>query len=442
MALIAILGQVLIILRTSRSTINWRKRGETTMKFLVLVCVVWGNSLAVFAIEPALTPKPEIQAKLAALKPNHGVLLGKAEIIGDFNDTARKYDLHKNGPRGRDFTIKMCWAPDRGRVLYCGANHGVPHRLNDVWEFDLPSLTWVMLYAPDNTRGYGDLGKDTSDVEFRDGILYTKRGGPAIIGHTWWGLTYDLEQKQLLFMNTWVTDKKKAVTDLGGNPEELYNGPPLWMFDPAKKTWRASKAAKPWPAAIFGGMLEYVPELKGSLWHANNWQMQGTWRHDFAQDTWTKLIPEKTEDKTFAQESPQPEQVAYYDPARHVIVAARQHDTFELEPKSATWKRVLTGNKEDGQTPFAHDARCVLYHDPKSGHGLMAHFERSKGGNDDNVDRTLVLWAYDPAKPVWTKLTPEGDPPPTGNKRLAYVDPTSNVLVVIDGVNVWAYRYR
>jgi hypothetical protein len=417
------------------------------MQLLTRTFVAWLFCLEAFAVEPALAPKPEIQAKLAALQPNNGVLLGKADLVGDWNETARKYDLHKNGPRGRDFTIKMCWAPERGRALFCGANHGVPHRLNDVWEFDLPSLTWVMLYAPDNTRGYGDLGKDTSDVEFKEGLLITKRGGPAVIGHTWWGLTYDPVQKQLLFMNTWGTDKKAAVQLLGGNPEDLYKGPPLWLFDPEKKTWRASKAPEPSPKAIYGGMLEYVPELQGSLWHANNWQMKATWRHDYANDTWSIISApkgkesESKEPGSFPHESPQPEQVAYYDSARHVIVAARQHDTFEFEPKSAIWKRVLTGNKDDGLTPFAHDARCVLYFDPTSGHGLMAHFERSSG-NDDKPDRTLVLWSYDPAKTAWTKLTPEGDPPPTGNKRLAYVDPKSNVLVVIDGVNVWAYRYR
>ena len=59
----------------------------------------------------------------------------------------------------------------RTRALFAGANHGSPHRLNDVWEFDLPSLTWAMLYAPDLPRGYADLGKDTSDVEFKDGVL-------------------------------------------------------------------------------------------------------------------------------------------------------------------------------------------------------------------------------------------------------------------------------
>lgn len=178
-------------------------------------------SAADASVTPKLDAKAGVAEKLAALKPNRAILLGKAEVVGEFNDTARKYDLHKTGPKGRDYTNKMCWAADRKRVMFCGANHAVPHRLNDVWEFDLPSLTWAMLYAPDNARGYVDLGKDTSDVEFKNGVLITKRGGPAVIAHTWWGLTYDPKRKALLFMNTWVTDQKKAVKDLGGDPADL-----------------------------------------------------------------------------------------------------------------------------------------------------------------------------------------------------------------------------
>jgi hypothetical protein len=241
------------------------------------------------SVTPILAPKSDVTEKLAALKPNHAVLIGKAELTGDFNDTARKYELHKTGPKGRDFTIKMCWAADRKRALFCGANHGVPHRLNDVWEFDLPSLTWVMLYAPDNARGYGDLGKDFSDVEFKNGVLITKRGGPAVIAHTWWGLTYDSKRKALLFMNTWVTDQKKAVKELGGDPADLYTGPPLWAFFPAERKWKPFTAPKPYPVGVFGGMLEYIPELGGSVWHANNWQMHGTWLHDFEKDVWRDL---------------------------------------------------------------------------------------------------------------------------------------------------------
>ncbi len=380
-------------------------------------------------LEPALAPKPRVVDRLRALKPNHAVLLGKADVVGEFNDTAKKYDLHKTGPMGRDFTIKMCWAPDRNRALFCGANHGVPHRLNDVWEFDLPSLTWAMLYAPDLPRGYGDLGKDTSDVEFKDGILITKRGGPAVIAHTWWGLTYDPRKKTLLFMNTWVTDRKKAVTALGGDPADLYSGPPLWAFFPAEKKWKAFRSPKPYPVAIFGGMLEYIPELGGSVWHANNWQMHGTWLHDYEKDTWRDLKANGG-GKPFETEAPEPEQIGYYDPVRKIVVVQRHHDTHHYDPKTNAWKKVLVGDKDDGKSPYGHDARAVFHHDAASGHGLLAQFQ------------TNTLWAYDPDKTNWTKLAPEGDPMPTGGKRLAYCDPSSNALVVIDGTTVWAYRYR
>jgi hypothetical protein len=372
-------------------------------------------------------PKPEVAAKLAALKPNQAILLGNADVVGEFNDTARRYDLHKTGPKGRDFTIKMCWAPDRKTVLFCGANHGVPHRLNDVWEFDLPSLTWSMLYAPDLPRGYVDLGKDTSDVVFTDGILMTKRGGPAVIAHTWWGLTYDPRRKALLFMNTWVTDQKKAVKELGGDPTQLYGGPPLWAFFPAERRWRAFRSPKPYPVGVFGGMLEYLPELGNSVWHANNWQMRGTWVHDFDKDTWTDLKA-NANTRDFEMAAPEPEQIGYYDPGRKIVVVQRHHDSFHFDPRKNEWKKTKTGDKDDGKTPYGHDARSVLYHDPKSTHGWLVQFQ------------TNTVWSYNPDYASWTKQQPDGDPMPTGGKRLAYVDPEAGVVVVIDGVQVWAYR--
>ncbi len=380
-------------------------------------------------LEPRLDPKRDVGEKLAGLKANRAIVLGTADVTGEFNDTAKKYDLHKTGPKGRDFTLKMCWAPDRQRVLYCGANHGVPHRLNDVWEFDLPSLTWAMLYAPDLPRGYADLGKDTSDCEFKDGVLVTRRGGPAVIAHTWWGLTYDPRKKALLFMNTWVTDRKKAVKDLGGDPAALYDGPPLWAFFPAEKKWAYFKAPKPHPVAIFGGMLEFVPELGGSVWHANNWQTRGTWVHDFDKHAWTDAKANGG-GKAFEREAAEPEQVGYYDPRRKILVAQRHHDTHHYDVAKNEWKKVLTGDKDDGKTPYGHDARSVIGYDPVSGHGLLVQFQ------------TNTLWAYDPDRTAWAKLAPEGAPMPTGGKRLAYVDPARNAVVVIDGVTVWAYRYR
>lgn len=380
-------------------------------------------------VQPALPVNAAALAKIQGLKPNEARIIGQAEVVGDFNAVAKQFNLHKTGPRGRDFTIRMVWAPERRRVLFCGANHGVPHRLNDVWEFDLAALTWAMLYAPDLPRDYTGIGKDFSDVEFKDGILITKRGGPAVIAHTWWGLTYDPEQKQLLFMNTWVTDQKKAVQQLGGDPTQLYAGPPLWAFAPHTGRWKALKTEQPYPRPIFGGMLEYVPELKGSIWHANNWQMHGTWLYDAKSNAW-KDLKANGKPTDFEQQSPAPEQVGYYDPRRKLVIVQRHKETFHYSPQANAWQKVLTVDKDSDQAPFGHDASAPMYHDPNSGHGLLVDFKSN------------TLWAYDPDQPAWTKLQPEGDKLPEGSKRLAYFDPSQNVFVIIQDTTVWTYRYR
>jgi hypothetical protein len=380
-------------------------------------------------ITPSLAVDEAVVAKLKTLKSNQAVLLGTAHVQGEFNDVAKKYELDKTGPKGRDFSIKMVWAPERRRVLFCGANHAVPHRLNDVWEFDLGALTWVMLYAPDNPRDYTGLGKDFSDVEFKDGIFITKRGGPGIIGHTWWGLTYDPTRREMVFLNTWVTDQKKAAQSLGGDPATLDKSPPLWSFSPEKKTWKYHKTEPPYPRAIFGGMLEYIPDLKGVVWHANNWQMNGTWRYDAGTNRW-KNLNANSELRDFEKQAAEPEQVGYYDAKRKLLVTHRHWATAHYDPARNTWTKVIDAPKESENVPYGHDAYAPMYYDPVSGHGLLVEFRKN------------TLWSYDPDKTAWTKLKPEGDPMPTGGKRLAYVDEVQNVFVILDGTKVWAYRHR
>lgn len=400
-----------------------------TIAAVLWLCADGRPSAGQEAVQPALPLNEVALAKIKGLKANQAVLLGKAQVVGDFNEVAHKYNLHQTGPMGRDFTIKMVWAPERRRALFCGANHGVPHRLNDIWEFDLAALTWAMLYAPDNPRDYTGLGKDLSDVEFKDGILITKRGGPAVIAHSWWGLTYDPVQKALLLMNTWVTDQKKAVVQLGGDPALLYKGPPLWAFSPEMSRWKMLRTEKPYPVAPFGGLLEYVPELGGSVWHTNNWQMKATWLYDPKTNAW-KNLKANGPVGDFEKQAPAPEQVGYYDPARKLLVVQRHRETFHYDVRTNIWKKVLTADKDSDQVPFGHDAYAPMYHDPVSGHGLLIEF------------KTHTLWAYDPDKHTWAKLQPQGDKMPEGNKRLAYFDPVHNVFVVIHGTTVWAYRFR
>lgn len=393
---------------------------------MLALLLAWSNA-SIGGIEPVLAPDKATLQKIETLGPNQAALLGEARVIGDFNDTARQFNLHRTGPRGRDFSIKMVWAPERKRALFLGANHKVPHRLNDVWEFDLSALAWVLLYAPDNPRGYEDLGKDISDVEFTDGILVTKRGGPAVIAHTWWGLTYDPVHRQVLFMNTWVTNQKKAVELLGGDPALRYFGPPLWAFSPESRQWRPIKTAKPWPKSPFAAMLEYVPELGGAIWHSNNFKMQAAWLYDPATNTWRDLRA-NARSGNFSKSAPGAEQVAYYDPQRQIIVAQRGLETYHFDIRKREWKKVMSGEK--GHVPYGHDAFGSITFDPHSGHGLLLDMKQD------------ALWAYNPDQIAWSRLSPSGDPLPNGKKRLAYFDPAHSVFVVIDGRKVWAYRYQ
>lgn len=377
----------------------------------------------------ALDPDPRVLDLLAKLKPNEAVSLGRARILGEFNAVARRFSLDQTGPQSRNYSLKMVWAPERKRALFAGANHRRPHRLNDVWEFDLRAMAWILLYAPDNPRGYNTLGEDASDVEFRDGLLVTKRGGPAVIGHSWSGLTYDPTARQMLFMNTWVTKQEEAVRQLGGDPAELYKGPPLWAFDPQARRWSFIRTAGAGPRAPFGAMLEYVPELGGAVWHMNNWRMRATWLYQPSFKRWMKLDANAAA-KNFSEQAPSRELVGYHDDDRKLLIARQGRGTFHFDTERQVWTKVHeTAPGADG-VPEGNDARNVFYWHPRSGHGLLVDFP------------SRTIWSYDPDKLTWTQTTPRGDPMPPGRRMLAYVDVARDVLVVIDGVEVWAFRYQ
>jgi hypothetical protein len=153
-------------------------------------------------IEPALMPDPEVTRILDGLGDNSLAVLPTTKVAGEFNDLARLFQLDQRGPGGRDFTIKMIWAPERRRALFCGANHGSPHRLNDCWEFDLAANTWQLLYPPDYNDGRNAL-QFNSKVILKDGVIQTERGGPVHVAHTWWQFTYDPVRKRALWMCCW-----------------------------------------------------------------------------------------------------------------------------------------------------------------------------------------------------------------------------------------------
>ncbi len=374
---------------------------------------------------PVVRSEEAVLRRVAGLSPNHGLRLGTASLVGEFNEVSRRFNLHQTGPRSRDFCRKMVWAPERRSALFTGANHGSPHRLNDVWEFDLAAMAWTLLYAPDNPRTYGGLGPDASDVVFRDGVLQTRRGGPAVIGHTWSGLSYDPRTRRMLFMNTWPIDVDPLVRQVGGDPAERYRGPPLWAFDPAARAWALLKTAAPWPKAAVGALLEDVPELGGPIWHLNNWQLHATWLLS-PDHAWKKLTDPKIT-PGFEREAPGRELVGYHDAKRQLVVAQWRRGTYHFDTRSRRWICMIP--PDSGKpVPDGHDAVTAFCSDPSSGRGLLLDF------------RTRELWSYDPDQAQWTLLAPAGDPIPAGKRMLAYVDRVLGVLAVLNDTEVWIFR--
>jgi hypothetical protein len=389
----------------------------------VAALMPWPLADAAAQAEPAPSLDTPMARRLAAIAPQQVLRLGPARVLGEFNDTARRFELDRTGPRARDFSRKMVWAPERRRALFAGANHGGPHRLNDVWEFDLEAHAWTCLYAPDLPRSYGGLGPDASDVVFRDGVLTTRRGGPAVVGHTWSGLTYDPRERCMLFMNTWPIDVDALVRQVGHDPAERYRGPPLWRFTPATRTWSLVRTEAPWPKAAVGALLEDVPELGGAVWHLNNWQLSASWLLDVSSGRW-KVIADARSSPGFATQAPGRELVGYLDPRRRLLVAQCRRDTFHFDLAQRRWSRTVEADGPDG-----HDAYTGFYHHPGSGEGLLVDFRDGR------------LWAYSPDQARWRALNPRGDTPPAGARVLAYVDAARDLLVIVDGTQTWAYRH-
>jgi hypothetical protein len=387
------------------------------------------------AVRPALTPDKSLLARIAALGENETLLLPKPGVVGEFNEVCRRRHLDERGPRCRDYSLKTVWAPDRRRALYCGGAYGQP--INDVWEYDLGSNTWVLLYPPD--PGPREAWKT---AVFKDGMYRSPRGGPIHVTHTWWGVTYDPQRRILLWMNPGHR-LAGTVNAHEADKTKLYRGPYLWGFLPYERKWELQQV----PVAKLprglkahcAGILEYIPEWKRSMW-------QGRFLYDAKAKTWERS------QITFSGKGAGPpgESVACYDSTRKVLVVHRgepwvyrvrnrrktKHKgykgTWHLDVEKKEWGRVLFVSADDDSLPFAHDRHTSMSFDSVSGTCLLYHFP------------SRALWSYDAGARRWAKLAPKGDEAPKHYFKgdPSYFDPLRNVFVIVNTNGVWVYRHR
>jgi hypothetical protein len=383
---------------------------------------------------PELPPDAKVMSILEKLGDNEYAQLPPARITGEFNALARKFKLHERGPGQRDYCLKMPWAPDRKRAFYAGGNHGAPHKLNDLWEYDLPSNTWVLLSPPDfdgsNRKAHMD------QLVFKDGAVKTKSGKLLVGGHTFSGFTYDPELRLLLWYHKRVSPSRLFPK----NPEyekAYFNGPYLWGFDPYARNWQHIRTKPPFARYDPGSAFNYVSKLKKCVWN-NNRRSPGLWSYEHASRSWKKMPA-----RGGAGQSPKMSAQIVYDPKRDILIAHGGHSSYTSEFSFAnmSWKKTATVDKENKVAPRGADKLSTFAYDAVNGVVLLC----------DNLGG--YIWVYDPDAKKWTRATPKNSKPDArrtaGIKKgrkftpQGFFDPLRNALVLSGGGRkVWVYRYK
>jgi hypothetical protein len=420
---------------------------EKTMKhvaWLLLAGVMCSCVTAVEALDvkPELKPDPAVMKILNSLGKNQSAWLPQVKTHGNFNEFLKKGRHHVTGPRCRNYCRKWVWAPDRNRALFCGGNAGVPHKMNDVWEYDLAANTWVLLWEPDpDTNRVRHMKKPGEAKAYLDtfvimdkksGEIMTKRGAPFDPVHTWWALTYDPQLRAMLWVmgnhhlhSAFLRMHPELKKDyrLGG-----YHKMRLWAYYPHEHRWEFMNPKGPLrsPAAL----LEYVPELKGSFYYTKTHRQSGVFRSETKDWTWKKVAKSKDEFNKLGSMPPS-EAVAAYDSKNKVVVVHHGGYTHRGKPvpkrthhydvTSGKWEKVL----QSAEGPVGHDAKASMTYDSTAQRCFINH---------------AGLWSYNTPDKTWTKVTPQGPGAPGG---MACYNPEYNVLMIDPGGGkVWVYRHR
>ena len=424
----------------------------------------------------------EIIGRLKSLGDNSSLRFDGFNVAGDDLDAVSFYRDH--GPRVRDYSTKMVYAPDRRTAMYCGASHNTPV-VNDVWEYHLGSNTWYLLYASDGgrqdqarqnwriMRGAESkmrrgltLAADELEqynraktemrqwyrehVTFEDGYIRTKRGGPVYPSHTWDGLTYDPTVRRLLWHPGHDGNLRWYAEFTGRNYEELRRREKpttkLWMYEPALGRWRKQVVAEGTPNPPLRGMgatFQYVPKLRKSLFYVAVYNVappaMEMWAYDARANRWEEVRPNggKTIGELVkAGVAPRGEVQVAFSPKHDKLVALAETKAWIYDVVRNQWSLLC----EDPETQGFH-GRSVFVYDPVGETFLLIQpgpkTEARK--RSPYVIRTLTL-----ATGRWRTITPSGPPPRRGTwwPPSGYYDPDHNVTVTYNTEEIWIYRHK
>ncbi|MCK6470938.1 MAG: hypothetical protein L6R28_04250 [Planctomycetes bacterium] len=416
--------------------IKWAVRMHMTcvaVLFAIFAATVLAGDSAASATngaEPA--PDEELLARIAALPDNTWLKLPPVKTTGDMGVLGPDYK--RTGPTVRDYSNKMVWAPERKRALYMGGGHNT-HPHNDVWEYDLPSNTWICLYGadplppsfkrPDDDEKIATWFKE--NLAYKDGFVRTLRGAPVRPTHTWWALAYDSDKRRLLFVDAhkalWMHNKDLFVKVFNLDPKDPImdgagsGGGVAWLFSfhPETREWKeVRKVTKGYE----GSCLEYLPDSE-TVW----WNSHKTYHLDAAKGEWVDYGTKPSCGVNHGHTA--------YEPETRKIVAIVGAETWAFDVNTSQWTRMKENGPCMARIPlstFCYDSvarKFVLY--------------TALGVNGKPAEPSL--WLYDLAKNEWTNPKPQGEVPTVGNIA-GYYDVARNVTVIYSNAATWVFRCK
>lgn len=341
---------------------------------------------------PAMPDDPAIVALVEDLAPGEGVWLPAFRVEAPLGGLEAHDTFATEGPGVRDYSMKWVWAADRGSGLYAGANHGQPHKFDDVWEFFLGANAWVLRYPPDPE--------------------------PVRPLHTWWSLAYDDRAGRLYWMAPQTAVSTWPLV-------EAQPDPPLVYFEPAhpEAGWRYLPTS-PEVRPGLGSAMAYLPDRGALVLWAPSWQGSGLQLLDLDTGAWQELLSHDAAYHDLAAVSPRADAIVNYDPARGLLVGFMERDVFVYRFADNTWTKALP----EGLPVPVNDHVAGSTYLPSAGVHLI-----SAGGR---------LLAYDPAENAVRDVTPDGYPDGT-RETMLYADARLDRVVVYEDGNprVFVYRY-
>jgi hypothetical protein len=390
--------------------------------------------------KPPYADDPALVAKIEALPDRTWMKLdAAARLQGKALEKWSKEVNYGSGPVGRDFCVKMAYAPDRQTAFYCGGNHGVPHKLSDAWEYHLGSNTWTLLAPPAigvtsrvfdlygiARKGQEDAAREIvkKHIVLEDGYLAAREnGGPINCMHTWDGLAYDPLAKRALWAApaTGIMHLPRLYAEANNLKLEdvkakLAPGiPTFWMFDLARNRWVQHTGPGPYPRVGMTVTMTFIPDLGKTLFYGM--YDKQTWTYDAVANKWEKIATSK--------DGPGIEMMSAYSPKHKKLVTVQAKTTWTFDLATKTWTQVCTDDKN-----YAVDYSGFFGYD--AGNDVFLLFQPKMR------DKVRV---YSLEKNAWTTAEMKGDAAPDGNRLQGYYDPDRNVLVACQFRSVWLYRY-